>query len=128
MGDYSDVVFPVAAKVVMDYLNPRLTVPVYHTVPRTPPGAYVRVSRSGGMMYNAVTDAPLITISVYHHDAYEAAVLAGRVRALMLGVRGKKVGDVWVRWWSDGAPVEYPDPDVGLTRFQFTGELRLKIN
>lgn len=126
--DYSNVIFPSAVGTVISYLKPVAGVPVWHSVPRESAEGYVRVSRNGGPMVNPVTDGAIVTISCYHVDAFEAELLANKVRGLMLGIRGKRVGDVWVRWWVDGGPAEYPDPDTRMTRYQFTGQLNLKIN
>lgn len=120
---------PPAVLVVRDFLQDNLEVPVYHTVPRDHPNAYVRVTRSGGPLLNAATDKPLMTISCYHSDPFEAELLANNCRAAMWRIKGQRVGDVWVRWWKEtGGPVTHPDPDVALTRYQFSGDLFLRIN
>lgn len=106
-----------------------LGVPAYVTPPTERPSRYVRLARVGGTFQNRVTDSATIAISCYSRDAADAAELSAECRQALVDARGTFRGGAWVRWWIESAgPSNYPDPDVNLTRYQFTGELRLSTN
>ena len=120
---------PNAEKVALAILRDGQEAPVFVTPPMNRPKRYVRLSRVGGVFQNQVTDSAMITVSAYASDPADAADLANECRQLFINSRGRHAGGVWVRWWQEvSGPSNYPDPDVALTRYQFTGELRLSTN
>ena len=120
---------PNAERVALTILRDGQAAPVFVTPPMSRPKRYIRLSRVGGVFQNRVTDSAMITVSAYASDPAEAADLANECRQLFINSRGRHAGGVWVRWWQEvSGPAHYPDPDVALTRYQFTGELRLSTN
>lgn len=118
-----------AEKVALSILRGGQKSPVYVTPPSRVPKRYARLSRVGGIMSNLVTDSALITVSCYSSDPADAADFANECRELFAGSRGGFVDGCWVRWWQEiSGPSNYPEPDVDLTRYQFTGELRISTN
>lgn len=69
-------------KIVMDYLNDNLTVPVHMEMPEVLPERFVLVERTGGSEEDQLQYATL-AIQSYAESAYQAAVLNSMVKAAM---------------------------------------------
>lgn len=87
-----------------------------------PPDEYVRCSRVGGGMSNAVTDTARILIECWARTNERAEQLANEARYLLLSSTGSTHAGVFVRWCREvSGPVDFPD--VTGPRYQFVVEL-----
>lgn len=115
----------VARLLLVDHL------PGVHVSTRLPnplPDKVVRVSRIGGPRINALMDAPEMLFECWASTSPEAAALAGDVHEVLYAARnGTAVGTVRVKATSPTGPVNLPDPDTALTRYQFTCSLTLRL-
>ncbi|MDV8066390.1 hypothetical protein R4P64_07725 [Rhodococcus sp. IEGM 1366] len=92
-------------------------------------GRKVRVSRTpgGGMAAHGRTDHVFALIECWADTEDEADDLAAVVRAIMKASRSRTVLGTFVRWWKENSgPYRWPD-ESDQERYQFTGELLLKI-
>lgn len=101
-------------------------------VPADRPGRFVTVSRAGGGQPNPFTDSVLLIVQAWDDDPVEGEFRAERTANLCVGLlrasSGARVGGAKIRRWEQNAlPSSLPDPDTGIPRFQFTGELRLAL-
>ena len=101
-------------------------------VPADRPGRFVTVSRAGGQLANPFTESVILIIQVWDDDKTLGEARAEATANLCVGIlratSGTWVGDARVRRWEQNALPSYlPDPDTGIPRFQFTGELRLAV-
>lgn len=101
-------------------------------VPAKPPERFVTVSRAGGQLVNPFTESVLLIVQAWDgHKALgesRAEQTANLCVGIMRASSGTWVGDARVRRWEQNALPSYlPDPDTGIARFQFTGELRLAV-
>lgn len=99
--------------------------------PRTNPGhtLKVRVSRTpgGGMASHGQTDHVFALLECWADTEDEADDLAAVVRAIMKASRSRTVLGCFIRWWKENSgPYRWPD-ESNQERYQFTGELLLKI-
>lgn len=124
--------FPDAESVVVAFLKAQLTArsdaaKVGTKVPAIRPARMVRVSRTGGIRRNLVTDAPQLTFECWDATEVDAAALCKLVRAIihaapqltLAGAACNRVQEV-------GGPVSFPDPDTANPRYQFTAVLDLQ--
>ncbi|MCZ9635157.1 hypothetical protein [Rhodococcus sp. BH5] len=100
--------------------------------PRTNPGhtLKVRVSRTpgGGMATHGQTDRVFALLECWADTEGEADDLAAVVRAIMRDSRSRTVLGTFIRSWKENSgPYRWPD-ESGQERYQFTGELLLKIS
>ena len=72
-------------KIIYDYLNEALSVPVYMEVPSEPPAKFVIIQRTGGGLTNWVYNSAF-AIQSYAGSLYEAAELNETVKAAMLSI------------------------------------------
>ena len=101
-------------------------------VPADRPGRFVTVSRAGGQLANPFTESVILIIQVWDDDKTLGEARAEATANLCVGIMratsGTWVADAFVRRWEQNALPSYlPDPDTGIARFQFTGELRLAV-
>lgn len=87
-----------------------------------------RLSRVGGKRLNLVQDQAQLLIETWHSDSYEASqkahALAARIEEAKDGAQldaTTRVSEVIT-----SGPVEFPDDDSALTRYQFVVECRLR--
>lgn len=87
-----------------------------------------RVSRVGGKRLNMVQDQVVMLVEVWHSHAYEASEAAHR-----LAERAEAAGDgtlldavTRVSNVSTTGPLEFPDPNSPMVRYQFTVECLLR--
>lgn len=69
-------------KIILDYLEQELTVPVYMERPADPPEQFVLIEKTGSGKRNFICDATL-AIQSYAPTLYEAAVLNETVKEAM---------------------------------------------
>lgn len=69
-------------KIILDYLDQELSVPVYMERPDNPPEQYVLIEKTGSGKRNHICDATL-AIQSYAPSMYEAAVLNENVKTAM---------------------------------------------
>ena len=69
-------------KVILDYLNETLNVPVEMEVPKNPPARYVVMEKTGSRRENLITSSTFLFRS-YAPSLYKAAVLNEDVKAAL---------------------------------------------
>lgn len=88
----------------------------------------IRVSRVGGKRLNMVQDSVVMLVEAWHSQAFEASqlahALAERVEAAGDGVLLDPV--TRVSSVTTTGPLEFPDPNSALVRYQFTVECLLR--
>ncbi len=90
-------------------------------------GRMVKVSRMSGDE-DFATDHAGILLECYDSDEGKAERLAHRVNRLMKEAQGRSfAGGFITRWTKTSGPVNYPDEQTNLPRFQLTGDLTLLI-
>lgn len=126
----------VAVTVLRDGLSVRDPQPVYTRVPAERPKRFVTVSRAGGQLINPFTESILLIIQTWDDDKVMGEARAEQTANLCVGLMRASSGTrvttlndtAKIRWWEQNAlPSWLPDPDIGIPRFQFTGELRLAV-
>lgn len=109
---------------VRDYLTSVQDVPVMSKVPRNRPDRFVQLVTAGGTG-GIVSQKTMVSFLCWDKTEPDAAALAERIRALMKGCR--QLGGLPVYRVRDiGLPVERPDPDTGIDRYQFTLEINVR--
>lgn len=86
--------------------------------------SFVRVSRSGGVSRDIVTDSPMILVECFGPDTVTASDTAKVTRALMLAAA--RLSDEVTRVQDSGGVAFLPDPDTGQPRYQFVVALDLR--
>ena len=122
----------VAVTVLREGLTERDPQPVGTRVPAKRPPRFIKVERAGGQMVNPFTESVLLIVQAWDDDnrlgESRAEATANLCVGIMRASSGTWVGDARVRRWEQNALPSYlPDPDTGIARFQFTGELRLAV-
>lgn len=131
------VAFPDAEALAVGYLQAELTargdtarVSTRHPTTVKAPGPvtrFVRVTRTGGPRTNLVTDGAQLMFQCWDTDETAAAGLCTLVRALVWAMDAAMVGDVWVRRVQEfSGPVNYPDPDTDMPRYQISMNVETK--
>lgn len=125
------MVFSDAEQIIVDWLSSELTaygttVAVSTRVPSPRPTTFVRVLRSGGVIYSRVTEAAMITVDCYADKESDAEALAQKVRALLRYAPGQLVSPVCYRVDEVGGPVNEPDPLTSQARYSQTFEIHLR--
>ena len=121
-----------AVTVLREGLAARDQQPVVTRVPADRPGRFVTVTRAGGQLVNPFTESVMLIVQAWDDDTVLGESRAESTANLCVGIMraasGTWVGDARVRRWEQNALPSYlPDPDTGIARFQFTGELRLAV-
>ena len=122
----------VAVTVLREGLAAHDPQPVSTRVPAQRKPRFVTVTRAGGSMPNPFTESIVLIVQVWDEDKMLGESRAEQTANLCVGIlratSGTWVGDARVRRWEQNALPSYlPDPDTGIPRFQFTGELRLAV-
>lgn len=83
-------------------------------------------------MPNPFTESIALIVQAWDDDTVNGESRAEQTANLCVGIMratsGTWVGDARVRRWEQNSLPSYlPDPDTGIARFQFTGELRLAV-
>lgn len=91
-------------------------------IPQEHHDGMIRVSRVGGQRLNVVQDRAEMLAEVWHSDAYAASELAHQVAARVEAARDGTMltHGVQVRGVATTGPLEFPDPNSALKRYQFT--------
>ena len=123
----------VAVTVLREGLAAHDPQPVSTRVPAQRKPRFVTVSRAGGQLINPFTESVLLIVQAWDDDKVTGEARAEQTANLCVGLMrassGTRVGGAKIRWWEQNALPSYlPDPDTGIARFQFTGELRLALN
>lgn len=92
---------------------------------RTGDDTLVRVTRTGGVRANLVTDRPIVTFECWDPDEVKASLLAQVTRAAVQALAGDQlVSGLYVSWQSEvGGPAYFPHPETDTPRYQHTQEL-----
>lgn len=122
--------FPDVEALLVPYLTGRLTARgraarVATKIPNPRPARLVKVTRTGGVRRNVVTDAPTVMVECWDVDDVAAADLARIVRAEVHALADDAVPGVAYR--SDvGGLANWPDHDSENSRYTFTVELLVR--
>lgn len=121
------VTFPDAEETAINLLKEQLgDIPVSTVVPQahTVTDARIRVSRTGGVISNKVTDGALILVECYSDTTAAASRLAAKARTVMLNAPG--LTGV-VRHVIEAGGLSYlPDPVTGQPKYQFLVQLDMR--
>lgn len=122
----------VAVTVLREGLSAHDEQPVFTRAPTQRPPRFVTVTRAGGQMPNPFTESILLIVQAWDDDKAQGEFRAEQTANLCVGIfraaSGRRVGGAKIRRWEQNAlPSWFPDPDAGIPRFQFTGELRLAV-
>ena len=117
---------PDAQEVWITYLNAHGWNAASH-VPKEHVEGMVRVSRTGGSRSNMVQDQALMLFEVWHRlDVVSTVALD--LHTLILNATGQLVRpDCRVTDTDPSGPVEYPDPNSSLIRYQFTSKMTHRL-
>ena len=111
---------------LVDLLEGRLDdVHVGTKVPKTRPDTYVRLSRAGGPRRDLVTDMPMVIFECYAVSEPDAEDLAEQCRRIVHAEPYSADSPIR-RVVETGGPVNFPDPDTSLPRYQFTVQLNVR--
>lgn len=125
MGD--PIEFPDAERIVIDFLTPRVGVPVSLRVPNPRPASFVTVQRVGGPRLNLVADNATLAIEGWAASPTAAKTVLGVARAHVLAMGNQAVGDVPVYRVNEiGGPAYLPDPDSDQSRYTLTVEVAMR--
>lgn len=91
--------------------------------PKRRPDRMVRISGTGGSRHNIVTDNPSALFECWAPNVLAACDLARAVRAVVDATNGTYIGDVWIEDVGTSTPVQFPDPDWDVPRYQFTAQI-----
>lgn len=88
----------------------------------------IRVSRVGGKRLNIVQDSVVMLVEAWHSRAFEASELAHRLAERVEAAGdGTKLNPVTrVSAVTTTGPLEFPDPNSAMVRYQFTVECLLR--
>lgn len=86
--------------------------------------AFVRVSRSGGVARDLVTDSPTVLVECFGADTVSASNLATVARALLLA--SARLTDTVTRATDGGGVAFLPDPDTNQPKYQFLVQLDIR--
>ena len=97
-------------------------------IPPTQVDGMMRVSRVGGRRLNLVQDAVEMLIEVWHSQPYEASQIAHDVAGRLESATDGTLLDLSTRVseMNTTGPLEFPDPNSGLYRYQFTASCLLR--
>lgn len=70
-------------KIIFDYLNDSLSLPVYTEIPKNPPQRFIAFEKTGGAQVNHINSST-IAVQSYGESLYDAAVINEEVKEEML--------------------------------------------
>lgn len=122
--------FPDVEAALVPYLTGRLTARqlparVATKIPGQRPTRLVKVTRTGGVRRNLVTDAPTVMFECWDVDDVAAAELGRVVRAEVQALADDAITGVAYRS-EVGGLANWPDPDSENARYVFTVELLVR--
>ena len=119
-----------AEALAVAYLRERLGSAEIYTATRIPTprrARMVKVTRTGGIRRDEVTDVPQLTIECWDLDDADAYDLARLTRAYLWALPGSEPHGHLVRWVDEiGGPTYLEDPDTSLPRYQFTVAVEIR--
>lgn len=124
--------FPDCEAVVVAFLKAQLAARsdaavVATKVPAVRPARLVKVTRTGGIKRNLVTDSAQVTLECWDANGSAASALCGLVRSIVHAAPQLVVpGALVTRVQEVGGPVYFPDPDTSYPRYQFTVALDVR--
>lgn len=93
-----------------------------------PPGGFTRVTRAGGDRQNLIQGVTRVLVECFDPDEGAAFTRAQTAWAKLSVARQSYLADgVWVTRVQLTDPVNYPDPETKLPRFQFIASLTLSL-
>ena len=88
----------------------------------------VRLSRTGGGRPNIVQDEPQLLVEVWQPSAAAASTSAYALNQAVVDSKGTVIAPgCRVDYVDASGPVEFPDPDSELIRYQFTATVRHRL-
>jgi hypothetical protein len=118
--------FPDVEKMVIGFLQSRVTVPIRTTVPKTRPTKFLRIYANGGAAQNRIVERALITVDAWASDSVEAHDLAQVARHAFLN---EATGMPLVRRVEEQTrPYSTPDPDSGTPIYRFSVMLTVRAS
>lgn len=97
-------------------------------IPKVHVAGMTRMSRVGGGRPNIVQDEPLLLFEVWDVSAAEASVRAHNLNKAVVDAEGVVIAPgCRVDYVDASGPVEFPDPDSDLIRYQFTATVRHRL-
>lgn len=102
--------------------------PVATRVPEERPEAFTRVTRAGGDRQNLAQGVTRVLVECFATDEAVAFTRAQTAWAKLGAARQSYLADgVWVTRVELTDPVNFPDPETKLPRFQFIASLTLSL-
>lgn len=96
-------------------------------IPKSRPQRLIRITRTGGVRRDEITDEPHLTFECWDTSSEKASDLARMARALMWALPNTEPFGHMVRNVDElGGPVYFEDPDTDLPRYQFTVTLNVR--
>lgn len=92
--------------------------------PTTIPATFVRVSRTGGVGRDLVTDSPTLLFECTAEDSVVAGNLARRQHAIIMAAA--RISDAVTRVTEVSGVSFFPDPGTNRPRYQFAVQLDLR--
>lgn len=116
------IIFGDSEAAAIVWLNPRLTpVKVSTQIPSTRPDELVRVSRTGGVRRDLITDQAQLTFECWAKTGVRASAICSLIRAHMSAAEGETINGLWIYKVTEvGGPVNFPDPESTSPRYQLT--------
>ncbi|MFK0057996.1 hypothetical protein ACIQTN_02005 [Streptomyces werraensis] len=119
------IVFPDAEALAIAYLKSKLSavtgLKVVTKIPDPRPSKLIKVTRVGGTKLRLNADSPVLAFECWAPTSVEASDLAKYARAYVNAMEGEKVNGVWVYKVREvGGPVNFPDSETEIPRYQFS--------
>lgn len=116
------VIFGDSEAAAITWLNQHLApVEASSQVPSVRPAELVKVSRTGGVRRDRVTDNAQLTFECWAESAVRASEICSQVRAYMFAAEGETIAGLFIyRVTEVGGPANFPDPESTSPRYQLT--------
>lgn len=121
------ILFPDVEAALVAHLGGLLAVPVSTKVPNPRPSEFVRLRRVGGTRRDLVTESALVVFECWADDTVAASDLGRLTLAHVHEMPDVEVAGAVIRRVVEvGGLQEYPDPETGSPRYQFTVQIDTK--
>jgi len=120
------IAFPDAEALAIAWLTGKLGagVTIATKVPATRPAKFVKVTRTGGVQRDLISDDAQLTFECWAASEIDASAICRLVRAHLKAVEGETVGGVFARKVTEiGGPANFPDPESASPRYQYTASV-----
>lgn len=97
-------------------------VPAFGVIPPNRPERFITIERTGGSR-GRLMETPVFAVQVWAGSILDADSLA----ATLCGECQKLRRQAWVASLTVGSPYNFPDPDSGQARYQFTLEVGVML-